>query len=215
MFGLSHLQLSHTATAMGGAVPFQGGGVGELREGTMGSAVKELQSKLNVLQYGPVAVDGTFGASTKQALMNFQATEGIGGTPPSGVLDAETEARLNQRILNVSTGAGAGVNPQTGLPVQPTPARPWWQTALMVAGGVAIAGGVIYLLTSDDSKGGYKRALSSRTVEHDPNVATRFKREVKAHGSTLRGAHRAKCDRAPSESAFDEGEALSAPEVTS
>src|SRR3990167_1513938 len=210
MFGLYSTQLSHTAAAAGPAVPFGTTGIGELREGAMGSAVRELQSKLNVLQYGPVNVDGTFGAGTKQALQNFQQAEGLGVT---GVLDAETEARLNQRILNVSTGGEQGVNPQTGLPAQPTPTRPWWQTALMVAGGVAIAGGIIYLLSEKADGSGYKRALNSRTVDHDPSASTRYKRAVTAHGSTLRGAHstREKCDRTPSNDAFENGEALEVP----
>ena len=104
MYGLSSAQLMHTATAAGGAAPFQQAGSGSLEEGSMGTAVRELQSKLNVLQYGPLNVDGTFGAGTKQALQSFQQAEGIS---PTGVLDAETEARLNQRVLNVSTGGGS------------------------------------------------------------------------------------------------------------
>lgn len=215
MFGLSptHTSLQHNATAMGGAVPYgAAASLGELTEGAMGSAVRELQSKLNVLQYGPVTVDGSFGEGTKQALMNFQAAEGVGGNPPSGILDAETEARLNQRILNVSTGGAQGTNPATGLINQPTPARPWWQTALMVAGGVAVVGGIIYLLSDKDegSGGGYRDALHARTIEHDPNTPTRSKSRVRAHGGELRGTHR-KCARTPSADAFNEGEPLEVP----
>ena len=193
-------------------MPFASAGIGELREGAMGSAVRELQSKLNVLQYGPVTVDGTFGASTKLALQNFQSVEGLTVT---GVLDAETEARLNQRVLNVSTaGARIGNTDQT-TPGPSTPARPWWQTALMVAGGIAIAGGIIYMLTDKESSGGYKNALNPRTIDHDPSASTRYTRTVRPRGSTLRGAHREKCNRTPGEDAFDSGELLSLPEVTS
>lgn len=204
MFGLLHTQLSHNAVAMGGATPFSGQLAGELREGAMGSAVRELQSKLNVLQYGPLNVDGTFGASTKQALMNFQQTEGVGGSPPSGVLDEETEARINQRILNVSNAA---VNPATGIAPQPPAARPWWQTALMVAGGIALAGGVIYLLSEKESGGGYKRALNAGREPKD--VPGRYNRS----GERVAGLHRSrsKCDRTPGEDAFEAGEPLEVP----
>ena len=203
-------QLSHNATATGGAFA-NSGKLGELREGAMGSAVRELQSKLNVLQYGPIGVDGNFGAGTKQALMAFQSAEGL---PTTGTLDAETEARLNQRILSVSTGAGAGtsVGAQGAQGASaPTPGRPWWQTALMVSGGIAIVGGIIYLLTDESDGKGYKRALASRTVEHDPNVKTKFKR-----AATLHGVHRTKekCDRSPDEGAFADGELLAPQETT-
>lgn len=206
MFGLTHTQLMHTASAAGPAVPFGVTGIGELSEGAAGSAVRELQSKLNVLQYGPVVVDGSFGGSTKQALMNFQQTEGIGGNPPSGVLDAETEARLNQRILSVSNGgAGGGINPQTGVLTQPAAGRPWWQTALMVAGGIAIVGGILYMLSEEHDKAGYRRALQPGRAPKE--IEGRYN----SKGTRVAGLHRAKCKRTPGDGAFDEGEPLEAP----
>lgn len=216
-----HTQLMHNATAMGGAFSVGGNnGIGELTEGTQGAAVRELQSKLNVLQYGPVEVNGTFDGATRIALQNFQSVEGL---PPTGKLDATSEARLNQRILSVQMPV-SGQAQQAQQQAQPADQqqqpptfvqqqlqqRPLWQTGLMLLGGVALVGGVIYLLSEKESTGGYRNALTSRTVDHDDNSPTRYKREVRAHGATPRGAHRTKCPRTPGDDAFVEGEPLSA-----
>lgn len=218
----TYRQLQHNATAMGGAVPFGSNGVGELSEGSIGTAVKELQSKLNVLQYGPVPVDGKFGESTVAALKNFQQVEQL---PATGKLDAVTEARLNQRILNLQAAGMGGVSADSAAQAQAQqqqmqqqqmqPVRPLWQTGLMILGGIALVGGILYVLSDKSDSAGYKRALAPGREPRD--IPGRYD----AKGARVAGAHNAraarsareKCPRTPDENAFSEGELLAPMEV--
>lgn len=68
----------------------------ELRQGTRGSAVRELQQQLDRLgirdgQGRALATDGVFGPSTREAVENFQLWHGL---PTSGVADRGTLAAL-------------------------------------------------------------------------------------------------------------------------
>lgn len=218
---LSHVSLLHSARATGSM--FGNEGV-ELSEGSVGSAVRELQSKLNVLQYGPLVVDGSFQASTVLALRNFQSVEQL---PVTGRLDAATSARLDVRVLNVQrpmgdvTTAPAAVDPTTGALV-PSTQTPFWQTALMIAGGVALVGGVIYLL-SDKGEQGYQRAMNRGGMKDAFDKAHAKREHATAHalkasegvsGTRVQTPREKPCKRAPDANAFAKGEPLSAPEVT-
>lgn len=176
--------------------------------GSVGPAVRELQAKLAVLGL-PVSPDGSFGQDTENALRQFQSAEGLSVT---GTLTPETEGRLNQRILSAQETLKTGQSADTGVVTQvkdflDPSKRPLWQTGLMVLGGIAIVGGIFYMLGEWDEEKGVKHSLPSRTVDHDESVPTKYKRTVRAHGSSLRGAS-TKCARTPSEDAFEGGEAV-------
>ena len=60
--------------------------------GSKGETVKHLQTRLNVLGYGPLQVDGDFGPDTEKAVKKFQqdnnplGVDGIVGPDTWGVL---------------------------------------------------------------------------------------------------------------------------------
>ncbi len=63
--------------------------------GSNGEEVKELQSSLNEEDYGPLVVDGLFGAATDSAVRRFQAdrglaVDGIVGPTTLAALEAKT-----------------------------------------------------------------------------------------------------------------------------
>src|SRR5690242_12910469 len=64
-----------------------------LRQGSSGTAVRQLQCELNYsLRYTKVSVDGSFGPQTRQAVRIFQSCTGIA---VDGVVGAVTWGRLN------------------------------------------------------------------------------------------------------------------------
>ena len=182
-----------------------------LQLGSKGVAVTELQAKLNLLGYGPLELSGSFEEKTREALMRFQKAEALAG---SGMLDVASDSRLNQRVLastgNVRPPRKAGMNeaPNANTNAAPAAPRPMWQTGLMVLGGITIAGGILYLLSGGgkDDDEGYRKGLPRDTIEHDPDAETRYTREVRVKGRSLRGAEgadasagvdREKCARTP------------------
>lgn len=62
-----------------------------LRQGSSGAAVKSLQKRLIELGYLSGSADGSFGAGTKSALMDFQSAAGLKVT---GVADVDTQEAL-------------------------------------------------------------------------------------------------------------------------
>lgn len=62
-----------------------------LRPGDVGSEVRFLQERLQTLGYAVSGVDGEFGAGTKQAVENFQASNGLRA---DGVVGEQTWAAL-------------------------------------------------------------------------------------------------------------------------
>lgn len=72
-----------------------------LREGDTGPMVTALQSGLVALNYPVGAIDGDFGTLTRDALLSFQANNGL---PTTGVADAETLSMLSKgrpRVLSL------------------------------------------------------------------------------------------------------------------
>ena len=63
----------------------------QLRKGSSGDAVTEIQRRLTELGYDPNGIDGSFGDGTAAALRAFQERNGLSGT---GVATVETQKRL-------------------------------------------------------------------------------------------------------------------------
>lgn len=182
-----------------------------LARGSTGPAVRELQAKLAALGL-QLNVDGSFNIETENALRQFQAAEGLDA---NGTLNPETEGRLNQRIITAqqnmqSTATGTGA--PSSLPSFFT-GRPVWQLGLMALGGIAIVGGIFYALGLwDDAdmekmEERHRRSLARETVDHDSATPVRYRKSVRAHGSSLRGSSQ-KCARSPDEADFKNGEGV-------
>jgi peptidoglycan hydrolase-like protein with peptidoglycan-binding domain len=66
-----------------------------LKLGSTGAAVRDLQQNLTVLKYYTGAVDGTFGAKTKEAVIKYQKAKNL---TADGIVGIETEASVKQDI---------------------------------------------------------------------------------------------------------------------
>ena len=73
-------------------------------EATNKSKTADLQRHLKRLGFDPGKMDGIMGPSTKRALTEFQKARGL---PASGVLDAATEAKLNEVVKSVADAEAA------------------------------------------------------------------------------------------------------------
>ncbi len=65
-----------------------------VRRGSKGEAVKDLQRILNAIDFGPINVDGDFGAKTEESVKAFQAAtdlvaDGIVGPKTWAALDSQ------------------------------------------------------------------------------------------------------------------------------
>lgn len=89
-----------------------------LRQGSRGSAVTDLQSKLTALGFNPGPIDGIFGGGTASAVRAFQASRGLSA---DGVVNSSTWAALN---------TSQGTKP---------PASPWGPTPQQPSGGTLAA----------------------------------------------------------------------------
>ncbi|NLY60033.1 MAG: peptidoglycan-binding protein, partial [Clostridiales bacterium] len=78
---------------------------GLLRVGSRGSAVVDLQKKLNALGYNVGKADGIFGSKTRSAVMAFQKANGLSA---DGIVGPATKAKLN--------GASTSSKPKTTKP---------------------------------------------------------------------------------------------------
>jgi peptidoglycan hydrolase-like protein with peptidoglycan-binding domain len=83
------------------APPPATGGASSLQEGATGGNVKRLQSLLASAGFNPGGVDGDFGPQTRAAVMNYQASRGLG---VDGVVGPQTWAALNSNAPAVHGG---------------------------------------------------------------------------------------------------------------
>ena len=97
------------------SAPYSSTGDGStLALGASGPAVEELQSRLSRLGYNPGTVDGVFGPTTQQAVIEFQRDRGL---EADGVVGSGTWASLGGRSPNSSIsyapggGRGEGARP--------------------------------------------------------------------------------------------------------
>jgi len=65
----------------------------QLKKGSTGEAVRELQTALKALGYDVGAVDGQFGASTESAVKKFQSDRGI---PADGIVGPITWLNIDE-----------------------------------------------------------------------------------------------------------------------
>jgi hypothetical protein len=83
-----------------------------LRTGDSGEQVKQLQQALTTLGYKPGAVDGDFGATTANAVGEFQRANDLAD---DGVVGPATAQAINAAVANQSSaGAGTGTTAAAG-----------------------------------------------------------------------------------------------------
>jgi uncharacterized protein (TIGR02594 family) len=99
-----------------------------IEPGTEGPAVRALQKKLNaVLQLAvPLKADGDYGGKTRAAVVEAQRRLGL---PVTGIADAATLARLDERLTPAT--------PDIGFPSEPT----WMAVAAAEIGQREVRGG--------------------------------------------------------------------------
>ena len=68
-----------------------------LKQGSSGTAVVTLQTKLQEQNFNPGTIDGIFGIGTKKALIAFQKSVGL---IPDGIAGKNTQAALNQSQID-------------------------------------------------------------------------------------------------------------------
>lgn len=88
---------AHDVTELGDWVRSEVVPAGRLTVGAGGAGVKRVQEWLNLHGIG-IVVDGSFGPVTRQAVTQFQTSQGL---PVSGDVDAATYARLVEPMVSV------------------------------------------------------------------------------------------------------------------
>jgi peptidoglycan L-alanyl-D-glutamate endopeptidase CwlK len=78
-----------------------------LQQGSTGSDVTALQTKLKALGFNPNGVDGNFGPGTKAAVIAFQQSKGL---TPDGIAGPATMAALQSSSASTAGGSGATVS---------------------------------------------------------------------------------------------------------
>ena len=89
-----------------------------LKQGSKGTQVRALQTKLKALGFDPKGIDGNFGENTRDALVAFQISKGL---PPDGRADTDT-----LRALGLPDGEEVPASPPvtTGMPTTATLTTP-------------------------------------------------------------------------------------------
>ncbi|MBD2185834.1 peptidoglycan-binding protein [Planktothrix sp. FACHB-1355] len=83
-----------------------GQAMAELRQGSKGPDVLELQEQLTQLGYFNRRPTGSFGPLTKSAVIRFQQNEGL---RPNGIVEEQTQQRLQEKIAGTEKAAPASV----------------------------------------------------------------------------------------------------------
>jgi N-acetylmuramoyl-L-alanine amidase len=78
------------------SVPASAEATTSLREGSRGTAVVELQTRLQELRYDVGSIDGIFGSSTKHAVVAFQKVNGL---ERDGIVGSRTHAALRAPVV--------------------------------------------------------------------------------------------------------------------
>lgn len=95
---------------------------GLMAPGRQGGCVEQLQLDLNDAENAGLTLDGHFGPSTEQAVIQFQKTTGV---TPDGVVGAATKAALEHAIgANPPVSTPAAGTPVTSGPPPTSPASP-------------------------------------------------------------------------------------------
>jgi len=138
----------------------------DLAPGSEGQFVTQLQTMLQELDYYDAAIDGQYGASTAEAVAEFQQAVGI---TAEGRVNAETWERLISAQATDSpeaTSVSTEASPATDPPAEAEPAEAtdtsnggltWWILSFLVVLGVA--GGLFYFLRMEKLEA--KRPTSS------------------------------------------------------
>lgn len=83
-----------------------------VKQGSTGSDVKTIQTKLKSWGYYTGAVDGIFGSKTLQAVKSFQKTNGL---TVDGIVGAKTAAAMGITLSGSSTSSGGSSNTDSYL----------------------------------------------------------------------------------------------------
>ena len=103
----------------------------ELQIGSKGSAVRDLQNKLNSLGYSVGSSDGIYGPNTASGVKKFQSSKGIS---PSGIVDFKTLEAINKAVSSRSV-AGNSIPSKIMSKIEMIKSN-----KIMLAGVVLIAG---------------------------------------------------------------------------
>jgi peptidoglycan hydrolase-like protein with peptidoglycan-binding domain len=101
-----------TPATSGTSAPLSSANLGAcpvLAQGYQGGCIDELQSELNFDENANLSVDGTFGPTTRQAVITFQQQNGV--SPADGLVGPQTK----QALVN----ADSVPTPQPGAPLSP------------------------------------------------------------------------------------------------
>ena len=90
-----------------------------LTERYHGGCVDQLQSELNTDDNAGLAVDGTFGATTRQAVITFQKQHNV--SPADGIVGPETKAALDGTVPGVAAAPTPAPNVPGGTTAPDTP----------------------------------------------------------------------------------------------
>lgn len=190
------------------------GNVTLLTLGSTGEAVKLLQQQLNKLRVTFIAIpeDAVYTIDTANAVKAFQQKVGI---TVSGSVDAETQDALVAAVgaATVAGTNGAALAPTKGAAQKAQPKFALWQLGLMVAGGLAMVGGALWLVTKKDESDEPREPREPREPELgklprtvDGEVISRSA-HVEPVSKPTKVAHK-KCDRTPDEKLLGTGEVL-------
>ncbi|MFB2923756.1 MULTISPECIES: peptidoglycan-binding domain-containing protein [Aerosakkonema] len=94
------------------ALGMAGQAMAELRQGSKGPAVLELQQQLGQLGYFNRRPTGNFGPLTKSAVISFQQNEGL---TPNGIVEEQTQKTLQNKISGSEKAAPASVSDRSTL----------------------------------------------------------------------------------------------------
>ena len=93
-----------------------------MRMGSTGSQVKTLQTWLTTVG-DPVTANGTFGSTTKQAVIIFQQAAGL--APPSGTVGAQTASTLQTWVQTSKQVPASFLNPPAPTSTKPNSNSGW------------------------------------------------------------------------------------------
>lgn len=153
---------------------------GDLKEGSRGSSVKNLQERLQELKYLSDKADGVYGSATKSAVAEFQTAMKIKAT---GVADSETIKALKSSSAksNPNAGGKSGEAKPTPTPA-PTKATEATKSPASTKSPATISNGSV--ISADWWTSGIQKTFSRGTIVTVTDVSTGISWKEKRTGGT-------------------------------